>query len=518
MLETADPAGSTTMARIRAGVRGLALLNAQADTLREHLKQLRERLVEAQREFNETQAALVVQVNEQLVLAALRADAIAEAAQSNFDELAESAQRDGLTGMPNRALMFDRMQATIARAGRRELSFAVLFIDLDDFKQINDTFGHAAGDGVLKAVARRLEAAVRETDTVSRHGGDEFVVLLAELSPGADIRAVVSKLLLEVQLPIDVGSNRVSVSASMGVSLFPTDGDDAQTLISLADAAMYAAKREGGSRCVFQRDLTPGALLPRSAPAAEGALAPHREGPLVPLRPDHLSFLAMVAHELRNPLTPLRHAATLLSRADTKEAALLKLQGVIARQVSRMTRLIDDLLQISSGGVGKFRLLYADVNLGEVFATVLEACQPNIDGRHQKLKVKLPEVWPPMRGDAVRLAQVFGNLLDNASRYTPEGGQLTLAVAVWPSQMEVVVSDTGVGISPGALQHIFELFVQENRATSVRSEGLGIGLAVVRELVHLHGGTVAAGSEGHNRGSSFVVRLPLGHVAAALEA
>jgi signal transduction histidine kinase len=168
--------------------------------------------------------------------------------------------------------------------------------------------------------------------------------------------------------------------------------------------------------------------------------------------------------------------------------------------------------------VGKFRLLYADVNLGEVFATVLEACQPNIDGRCQKLKVKLPEVWPPMRGDAVRLAQVFGNLLDNASRYTPEGGQLTLAVAVWPSQMEVVVSDTGVGISPEALQHIFELFVQENRATSVRSDGLGIGLAVVRELVHLHGGTVAAGSEGHNRGSSFVVRLPLGHVAAALEA
>jgi diguanylate cyclase (GGDEF)-like protein len=531
MPETADSADRTEMARTRAGVRGLALLNAQADALRKHLKQLRERLVETQLEVNANQAALVVQANEQLVLAALRADSIAEAAQSNFDDLASSARRDGLTGMPNRGLMLDRMQAIIARAGRRELNFAVLFIDLDNFKQINDTLGHAAGDGVLKVVAHRLEAAVRETDTVSRHGGDEFVVLLAELSPGIDTRAVVSKLLQEVQSPIETGADQISVSASIGVSLFPTDGRDAQTLIALADAAMYVAKREGGGRCIFQQDLgaraSPGAnwagdrreALARSAHGGEGAPAlPQRGRPAIPLHPDHLAFLAMVAHELRNPLTPLRHAATLLSRADTKEAVLQKLQGVIVRQVSRMVRLIDDLLHVSSEGVGKFCLQYADVDLGEVMATVLEACQPNIEGRRQKIEVTLPEAWPPMRGDAVRLAQVFGNLLDNASRYTPEGGQLALTVTVQPQEIEVVVSDTGVGISAGALQHIFELFVQENRTTSLRSDGLGIGLAVVRELVQRHGGTVTARSEGHNRGSSFIVRLPMGHAAVSLAA
>lgn len=519
MLDSPDGADNTEMARARAGVRGLALLNAQADALRTHLKQLRERLVEAQHELNANEAALVVQANEQLVLAALRADAIAEAARSSFDELAHASQRDGLTGMPNRELMLDRMQATIVRAGRRELSFAVLFVDIDNFKHVNDTLGHAAGDEVLKEAARRLESAVRETDTVSRHGGDEFVVLLTELSPGADTCSVAAKLLLELQAPIELESGQVRLTASIGVSLYPTDAHDAKTLIALADAAMYAAKRSGGGRCVFQRDVgtgaSPGAaagalMAARSAGGAEHTTAsPKREKPEMRLHPEHVAFLAMVAHELRNPLAPLRHAATLLSRATTQEESLQKLQGIIVRQVARMARLIDDLLHVSSEGVGKFHLQYEDVDLAELFQTVLEACHPAIHGRRQEMDARLPAVWPAMRGDAVRLAQVFGNLVDNASRYTPEGGRITLTVDVGPAEIDVMVSDSGVGISAEALQHIFKLFVQENRVPSVRRDGLGIGLAVVRELVQLHGGTVVARSEGHNLGSSFVVRLPL---------
>lgn len=527
MLEDTTRADAVDVARTRAAVRGLALLNAQADALRTQLRQLREELLETQREANAERSLLIVQANEQLVLAALRAEGIAEAAKSNFDELAISAQRDALTGLPNRALMLDRMQTAIARTGRRELSFAVLFIDLDHFKRINDTFGHAIGDAVLKQVARRLESAVRATDTVSRHGGDEFVVLLAELSSDADLGAVASKLLCELQAPLELEGGPSRISASIGISLYPTDGSDAATLVALADVAMYAAKRAGGGRHVFQGELgtgdSPGALWTDAPRPGEDIRADvvksrvlltkagvHHGG----LHSEHVTFLAMVAHELRNPLAPLRHAATLLTTAGTHEDGLAKLQGVIQRQVSRMTRLIDDLLHISREGVSKFHLEYDDVDLAQLFATVLEACHPSIAGRRQRIETRFPARWPSLRGDAVRLAQVFGNLIDNASRYTPDEGDLTLAVTLKPPMIEVVVSDTGVGISAGAVQHIFNLFVREDRRPQMRSDGLGIGLAVVREIVHLHGGTVTAHSDGHNLGSSFRVLLPLTHHTA----
>lgn len=527
MLEVDTRADAGDVARTRAAVRGLALLNAQADALRAQLRQLREELVQAQRETSAERTLLIVQANEQLVLAALRAEDIAEAAKSNFDELAVSAQRDALTGLPNRALMLDRMQTAIARTGRRDLSLAVLFIDLDGFKHINDTFGHAIGDEVLRQVARRLEAAVRATDTVSRHGGDEFVVLLAELSPDADPGGVASKLMSELHAPLDLVGGPSGISASIGISLYPTDAFDAASLIALADAAMYTAKRAGGGRHVFQHG--PGTGEPPRAPqtdapdARAGILEDVVERSVVPpeddgrhgkLHPEHITFLAKVAHELRNPLAPLRHAATLLTTVGAQHDGLAKLQGVIQRQVVRMTRLIDDLLHISREGENKFHLEYGDVDLAQLFSTVLEACHPSIAGRRQRIETRFPAQWPPMRGDALRLAQVLGNLLDNASRYTPDEGQLTLTVSLKPPLLEVEVSDTGVGISAGALQHIFDLFVRENRRPPMRSDGLGIGLAVVRELVHLHDGTVTAHSEGHDLGSSFVVRLPLVQSAA----
>jgi diguanylate cyclase (GGDEF)-like protein len=520
MVDTRDTLERISAARTRAAVRGLALLNAQADALRAQLKELGAHLTDAHQQLSAERSALIVQANEQLVLAALRADTIAEAARENLDQLAQSAQRDPLTGLPNRALMLDRMQATIARAGRRDLSFGVLFIDLDRFKLVNDSHGHAAGDEVLRQVARRLEAAVRETDTVSRHSGDEFVVLLAELSPGADAGVLASKVLRELGEPIQIGDSSISVSASIGISLYPADAFDAQTLIAQADAAMYAAKRRGPGLIVFHRDLPKAVLQPAELNPARSLVELKKDRPgAVPtarklltqqLHPQHVTFLSTVAHELRNPLAPLRYAAELLTRTDSDEERLSKLQGIIVRQVARMVRLVDDLLHVSREGAGKFRLEYADVDVGQLFTTVLEACQPAITARRQHIETRFPAQWPPLRGDAVRLAQIFGNLLDNASRYTPPEGCLTFAVALSPGNIEVVVSDTGLGISAEALPHIFDLFVQENREASVRSDGLGIGLAVVRELVHGHGGTVIASSDGPNLGSSFTVSLPMG--------
>lgn len=196
----------------------------------------------------------ILEAFERLVLDAARADARAEAAESRFDSLVLSSRRDELTGLPGRALMRERMHSVIVSARRRELSFAVLFLDIDRFKEVNDTLGHAAGDEVLKEVGRRLSCAARETDTVSRHGGDEFVVMLCELSPRASVGVLARKMLQVLQVPIDVGGRDVRITASVGISLFPDDAPDGETLIALADAAMYTAKQAGGDRHVFQGD------------------------------------------------------------------------------------------------------------------------------------------------------------------------------------------------------------------------------------------------------------------------
>ncbi|WOB10714.1 diguanylate cyclase domain-containing protein [Piscinibacter gummiphilus] len=457
---------------------------------------------------------LVVQANEQLVLAALTARDAAESARQSLDELARCSQRDELTGTPNRTLLIDRLQHAISHAHRHETGFAVLFVDLDHFKHINDTRGHATGDEVLCQVARRLESAVRDTDTVSRYGGDEFVILLSDAARQADAAAIAGKVLAALAEPLVAEGNALEMSASIGISLFPQDGSDAPALIARADEAMYAAKQQGRGRLAFFRPA--GARQePRrhSEPGAAGGQAALGDAsPALPPEQD-MNFLAAVVHELRGPLAPLRNAAELLARTSDDQARQQKLGAVIARQVARMDRLIGDLLQVARGSTGKFRLEHAVVDMHGVFASSVEACRPAIESRRQHLQIDIPERVPEVRGDAVRLTQVFGNLLDNASRYTPAEGHIALAVVVEPDAVKVAVSDTGLGISADALPHIFDLFTQEPRAVGMNSGGLGLGLWVVRDLVHAHGGTVTARSEGHLMGSEFRVSLPVARAA-----
>jgi diguanylate cyclase (GGDEF)-like protein len=185
----------------------------------------------------------LARVSERLLLAALRADEAADAARSRLSELTHASQHDPLTDTPNRALFLDRLQSAIAMARRRSSRLAVLFIDLDDFKQLNDTLGHAVGDGALRLVAQRLVAVVRESDSVSRYGGDEFLVLLAEVTQASDAALIGRKIVSAIATPASIEGHRVQMSASLGISVYPDDGDDPATLISRADAAMYAAKR-----------------------------------------------------------------------------------------------------------------------------------------------------------------------------------------------------------------------------------------------------------------------------------
>ena len=226
-------------------------------------------------------------------------------------------------------------------------------------------------------------------------------------------------------------------------------------------------------------------------------------------------FLAVVAHELRNPLTPIRSAAELLGRIEPdRDGALARLQGVIERQVVHISRLVDDLLDLSRANTGKLRLQSSVVDLQAIIEAAIDACRPAVQSRGQELLVVVPACPLHVDGDPVRLAQVLGNLLDNACKYTPDGGAIEVLAAIAGDLVVVSVSDSGIGIAPEALPHVFEPFAQEMRDQGAGGPGLGLGLAVVSELVEAHGGCVVAHSAGRDSGSRFVVTLPLAGVGA----
>jgi diguanylate cyclase (GGDEF)-like protein len=525
----------------KAAPASVSRLAGEADALRAELAQLRQDLANAQREFGQERGSRLLEANERLVLGFLQAEALAESAASDLDQLTRSGQRDLLTDTPNRALMLDRLQNAIASAMRRGTRLAVIFLDLDHFKQVNDTLGHAIGDEVLRLVARRLEAVVRNADTVSRHSGDEFLVLLEDVVDAADALPVVGRMLAAVGAPSRIAGHELNLAASLGVALYPEDGTEAATLIASADAAMYRAKKRGRARFEFhgapRSDADTAELFPdENAPAPDAPVdrsRPHRDPVLSDLREANeqlvlaaldsqklevhtgethrrqIHFLAMVAHELRDPLTPIRMAAEVLTRTRADDPVLLRQQQIIKRQVAHMSRLVDDLLDGSRASTGKFRLHRTRIDLLEVVHLAVETCRPALDSRGQRLTLQLPAVAPTVHADAVRLAQVFGNLLDNASKYTLAGGAITLVVEPRGREVSITISDNGIGITPEALPRIFDLFVQDEHAVAVNDGGLGIGLAVVRNLVEGHDGAVVASSAGKNLGSEFVVTLPM---------
>ena len=220
-------------------------------------------------------------------------------------------------------------------------------------------------------------------------------------------------------------------------------------------------------------------------------------------------FLAMLAHELRNPLSPLAMAASLLERDPGAAPQQLKLARVIGRQVDHMARLLDDLLDAARVSSGKITLSVEPLLLADVLRGAVETVQPRSAERGQVLDVELPPGTVAVEGDEVRLAQVFTNLLGNASKYTGDGGRLRLSTqADQDGVVTVTVEDNGTGIAPEVLPYIFDLFTQGPRSLARSEGGLGVGLSVVRNLVSMHGGTVEAHSDGPGHGSRFTVRLP----------
>jgi signal transduction histidine kinase/ActR/RegA family two-component response regulator len=220
-------------------------------------------------------------------------------------------------------------------------------------------------------------------------------------------------------------------------------------------------------------------------------------------------FLAMLAHELRNPLAPIRNAAHVLKTLPINDPVFLKARGLIEKQVLHMSRLVNDLLDVTRLELGKVQLQREPMLLNAAISSALESCAEMIAARAHTLHMNLTSATLQIDGDPIRIEQIISNLVANAAKYTPRGGVIEVRSECEGHHAMLSVIDNGMGISPGLENTIFELFSQDEKTLARSEGGLGIGLTVVKRLVDLHGGSIEATSLGVNKGARFVVRLPL---------
>jgi diguanylate cyclase (GGDEF)-like protein len=530
-----DPTPDLHGAAMAAAEQDLARITDRVAAMRSVLVRLLQDVVVAESRLAGQQLVQLVEANEQLVVSALRDQTDTENAVLALTETARKAELDPLTQLPNRVLLFDRFGLAMTLARRRSTRLALLFIDIDNFKHINDTFGHGVGDEVLKHVAQCLTASVREADTVSRQGGDEFVILLTEVAQPNDAVQVAEKLIAALGTPKRFGDHVLQLTASVGISVYPDHGDEAETLVEMADAAMYRAKRHGKGTYRVHGEAPTG-IQPVTAPAPVDAPAPslishqrlhaqlqeaNEQLVLSALNAQELQaaaeearqrqseFMAVVAHELRNPVAPIRVATAMLGRADVDETLLPRIQLIVDAQVAQISRVVADMIDVSNVGNAALKLQRRPVELAAVIDSAVDVCRPTMEARRQQFSLHLPLRLLEVHGDAVGLKQLFSNLLDNASKYTSDGGSIGVSVATASSNAVITVSDNGIGIAPQALPYVFEPFAQDIHAIGFNGVGSGIGLTAVRALAQAHGGRVLASSAGIGLGSQFTVTLPL---------
>ena len=279
----------------------------------------------------------------------------------------------------------------------------------------------------------------------------------------------------------------------------PADPDEEAILSALADQAAIALDHASRWRALW-----------------EAGQRAQRELEVASRRKD--DFLAMLSHELRNPLAAISTAVEVLRIATPDDPKLAQAQAIAARQTLHMKRLLDDLLDVSRVTRDQIVLQRRPVALQDVLHQALDVAAPLIEQRRHHLEVDVPAEPMVVDGDADRLVQVLSNLLTNAAKYTRPEGHVKVALATEDGKAVVRVRDDGIGIPADLLPSIFDLFVQADRDPTRSEGGLGIGLSLVKRLVEMHGGTVAAASEGAGRGSEMVVRLPLLTPAAAHDA
>lgn len=307
-------------------------------------------------------------------------------------------------------------------------------------------------------------------------------------------QAMAGKASFHNDLPLTLQRHGYEERAWFTFSYSPLRGADGRV------AGMFCACTETTGKVLTEQHVN-------DAEQARGALQ------LANRRKDE--FLAMLAHELRNPLAPIATAAELLQVAGIGADQVRHAGAIIGRQVKHLTELVDDLLDVSRVTSGLVKLKEEKLSMNGVLQAAVEQLQSHIDAKGHTLALALPGEQLFVSGDRTRLVQIVANLLNNAAKYTPAGGRIALALAAVDDQVQLTVSDNGVGIAAALLPAIFELFTQAERSPDRAQGGLGLGLALVRSLVELQGGSVSAHSAGAGQGSRFVVRLPrVGELAA----
>jgi len=302
-------------------------------------------------------------------------------------------------------------------------------------------------------------------------------------------------------------------SAMVLVGGMPHDADCAQimTWLPLLDALLVAEHRASDAQTEAAAALARAVRANSLADALEVARA-EAARLNAQLREEHErkdDFLAMLAHELRNPLAPITHSVEILRSPRITDAIRKRQLDVVARQAQQLSRLIEDLLDVSRVSRGRIDLRRTQIDLREILQTSVDTTRPLIEARRHALSVELSSAALLVDGDGDRLTQVFSNLLNNAAKYTEPGGQIRIEAGLDGDAVVVSVSDTGIGIQPQMLRRVFDLFTQAPVALDRAQGGLGIGLTLVRSLVEMHHGTVRADSRGTGCGSTFTVHLPL---------
>lgn len=424
---------------------------------------------------------------------------------------------------------------------------------------------HAAQrpDGSLQEMVRdittrkRVEEGLRITTERQRLLWEATAVLLTTEEPDAMMRALYAKI--APPLALDVYVNFMVTDAGDGLRLESYEGisdDEARGIARLdlgeAIAGTVALTRESLDMSFVQQSDDPRTWLARSfglrtytcSPLLAGqqllgtlAFASRRRDRFDPEELEFLQtitryvtvayerlrlvrelrtadrkkddFIALLAHELRNPLAPLRNGLQVMRLAGEDAAVIAQARAMMDRQLTHMVRLIDDLLDISRITLNKMELRRTRVRLTDVINAALETAREAIEASQHQLMLTLPEEPVLLDADLTRLAQVFSNLLTNSAKYTRPGGRIWVTAIVVDHDVIVTVADTGIGIPPEALPNIFDMFSQVDRSVERSTGGLGIGLALVKGLVSMHGGAVTAASDGQGRGTTFTVRLPM---------
>ena len=481
----------------------------------------------------------ILEASELLAVTALHASAAADESRELLDRAARPFEVDALTGLPNRALFRDRFSQALAHARRRQSRVALLFLDLDHFKEVNDTHGHAVGDMILRYVANRLRDAGRDVDTVCRHGGDEFLILLSEVSDARSAARFAKKVTATLSEPVRIGDSTFSLAASIGISLYPDDGEDQATLIQRADAAMYVAKRNswgvayasGNNQILMSARHPETASVPHdtislleveladahttiadlkaaNARLEANILNAEREQVKANQAKQYQSHLLnVVAHELRNSLAPLQSAAEVLNLVRMDPALMQRMELVLKRQIANIFTLLTDLLDVSRLNTGRMTIDLQRIDAGKVIEAAALQLEAGLAKREQRVFVNIETDTPTVLGDDARLIQVVSTMLERVSAGHRHGAEITVSLYDHGSNIILAIAE-GRETASAHDANAQTLEMTDDTLSTGAHDITSIAVMMVVELLKSHGGQLTVSRAADNEVHRVQIVLP----------